>query len=198
MTGGSNDSGLQNTPPITAAMREAARRQPNGWVYVIDPAFDPNGRVPPEGIAGAYPVDDNGEIVPTFQPNERYRPTPKGLHLPEPTDALDDVLQRTTTGWASEDRLRAVLLDSNVLVIGQDPADDERHALLVHEDDQGRLAVYAFTAEAHAQRAQVRHSRRVAVRDLLREWPPGADLVLNAGGPASVRIPADKVDSLAA
>lgn len=66
---------MEHEPEITDVMRAEARTKPGGHVYVIDPAFapdGPNGAVPPEGIIGAYPVDANGDVVPTFQPNPNY------------------------------------------------------------------------------------------------------------------------------
>jgi hypothetical protein len=38
-----------------------------------DPRFDPKGRVPREGIMGAWTVDQQGQIVGEFQRNPRYR-----------------------------------------------------------------------------------------------------------------------------
>jgi hypothetical protein len=49
-----------------------ARQWPNGWVYRISSHFDPNGRVPPEAIVGAWNVDADGRIVGDFIPNEKY------------------------------------------------------------------------------------------------------------------------------
>jgi len=58
----------------TDAARAEARKRPNGWVYVIDGAFDPDAAVPPDAIAGAWKVGSAGEIVGEFIPNPNYRP----------------------------------------------------------------------------------------------------------------------------
>ena len=52
----------------------AARKQRNGWVYVIDPRCpDPRGPVMPEDIFGAFEVRD-GELVPgSYRGNGEYR-----------------------------------------------------------------------------------------------------------------------------
>ena len=65
----------QNPVEPTVAERREAKKWPNGFLYRIDPACDPNGRVPPEGIQGAWPVDAHGSIVGEFRPNPNYRPS---------------------------------------------------------------------------------------------------------------------------
>ena len=62
---------ISGRQPPQAAIEEA-KQNPNGWVYEIDERFDPNGAVPPEGIVGAWKVDDNGIIVGAFIPNRAY------------------------------------------------------------------------------------------------------------------------------
>ena len=58
---------------ITADVLQAARQNPDGWVYKIDSAFGPNDNVPPEAIVGAWKVDSSGNIVGAFIPNPNYR-----------------------------------------------------------------------------------------------------------------------------
>jgi hypothetical protein len=60
-------------PTPTPEMHEEARRNPNGWVYVIKGMSDPNGVVPPERIVGAWKVDAAGKITDEYTPNEKYR-----------------------------------------------------------------------------------------------------------------------------
>lgn len=63
-------------PEITDAMREEARKRPNGYVYCIDPNYAPDGvdgAIPPEGIIGAYPVDADGNVLNEFQSNPNYK-----------------------------------------------------------------------------------------------------------------------------
>lgn len=58
----------------TVEMEGEAKKNPNGWVYVIDGSYGPNDAVPPEDIAGAWKVDAHGVIVPgSFQPNPKYK-----------------------------------------------------------------------------------------------------------------------------
>ncbi|HEU4369677.1 MAG TPA: hypothetical protein VFV05_15765 [Methylomirabilota bacterium] len=60
-------------PEPTAAMREEARRNPGGWVYVVDGTFGPNDVVPADRIIGAWKVDRRGELTGKFKPNRDYR-----------------------------------------------------------------------------------------------------------------------------
>ena len=39
-------------PPFPDALLAEAAATPGGWVYAIDPADDPDGAVPPDGILG--------------------------------------------------------------------------------------------------------------------------------------------------
>ena len=55
----------QSDPRVvpTQEMVQEAKRNPNGWVYVIQGNYGPNDGVPPEAIAGAWRVDASGSIV---------------------------------------------------------------------------------------------------------------------------------------
>ena len=55
---------LAKHAPLVDSFRDEARRQREGWVYVIDARTpDPAGTVPPEDVLGAVEVKD-GEPVP--------------------------------------------------------------------------------------------------------------------------------------
>ena len=68
-----NDAWLDSLAP-TPGERAEARSFPGGWIYRIDARFDPDGRVPPEGIIGAFEVDPDGDLTGLFVPNDGYRP----------------------------------------------------------------------------------------------------------------------------
>lgn len=59
---------------ITPGAIAEARKNPGGWVYVIDGRYDPKDGVPPEAIKGAWKVDENGNIIGQFIPNPNYVP----------------------------------------------------------------------------------------------------------------------------
>jgi hypothetical protein len=60
--------------PFPPGLLDAAKEQPGGWVYEIDPRFDPDGAVPPEGIKGAWKVGPDGVPTGKYQANDRYQP----------------------------------------------------------------------------------------------------------------------------
>lgn len=57
--------------PSKEAILEA-KKNPNGWVYVIDSAFENEEDIPPQAILGAWKVNEIGEIVGEFIKNENY------------------------------------------------------------------------------------------------------------------------------
>lgn len=66
-------------------MLEEARTRPGGWVYVIDPAFAPDGAdgvVLPEGIVGAWKVAEDGVPTGEFEKNSRSVADNLALQLP--------------------------------------------------------------------------------------------------------------------
>lgn len=63
---------MKDRIPPPEAIAEA-KHHPNGWVYVIDDAYNANEHVPPSAIAGAWKVDADGNITGEFIPNPNYR-----------------------------------------------------------------------------------------------------------------------------
>jgi len=57
--------------PSEEAKKEAINH-PNGYVYVIDGSYAGKEDVPPEAIAGAWKVDETGNIEGNFIPNPNY------------------------------------------------------------------------------------------------------------------------------
>lgn len=175
-------------PPITDAMRANARQNPNTWLYVIDEAFDPGGKVPPFAVVGAYPVDDEGQIIDDFHANERYRPSPKALGLPEPGNELERVLQLVWTAHLPASALTAAVLSAALHVYAVSPV---QNTLTGCYDRSGRVVVPAFTR-----------------RELLpRDWPcsralsgrtlasllAGHPLAINPGRRVGAVIPAERL-----
>jgi len=62
----------KKSKPTEKAIAEALKN-PNGWVYVLDEAFEAVTDVPPEAIKGAWKVDGNGCIIGNFMPNPKYK-----------------------------------------------------------------------------------------------------------------------------
>ncbi len=59
--------------PTEVAIAEALKN-PNGWVYVLDKAFEGTSEVPKEAVKGAWKVSSDGKIVGNFIPNPNYKP----------------------------------------------------------------------------------------------------------------------------
>ena len=55
-------------------MIQEAKNNPGGYVYELNPKYDPNGAVPPQGIKGAWKVDEQGKITGEYVPNSNYKP----------------------------------------------------------------------------------------------------------------------------
>lgn len=75
-TTGTIDRVTEAPREFPAAMLAEAATQPGGWVYEIDPAFDPDGAVPPEGIRGAWKIGEDGLPTGEYRANANFIPSP--------------------------------------------------------------------------------------------------------------------------
>jgi hypothetical protein len=175
-------------PPITPAMREAARAQPGGWVYAIDPAVDPNGRVPGWAVRGGYRADEQGGIHGDFVPNPDYRPSPAVLGLPQPANDLERALQLTATGYGDEEQLMNTLLDANLFLFAQH---DQPGRLYIRRDPSGRATLQAFSSESQLP-TEWTTWQQSRTRDLAPALA-GCDLQINPGSPVTVKIPGEAI-----
>ncbi|MFI5615289.1 type VII secretion system-associated protein [Amycolatopsis sp. NPDC051903] len=166
-------------PALTPELRERARQSPDSWLYVVDPAFEGAEEVPGVAIAGAYRVDERGEIAGGFQPNPDYRPTPLALGIPAPVNEVEAALQAVITGQGDDSGVRTALLAATVYV----PAAPDRPVVPVpHEDGE---VVPAYTSEGYLPAPPPgQEFRPVPVREL-----GGRDLLLNPGSALEVRVP---------
>ncbi len=62
---------MDKIKPANEAKKEAIKN-PNGWVYVLDKAFENEKDVPSEAIKGAWKVNSKGKIIGDFIPNPNY------------------------------------------------------------------------------------------------------------------------------
>jgi hypothetical protein len=183
-------------PPITDAMRKSALDNPNSWLYVVDPAFDPQSEVPPWGFVGAYPVNSIGEIESRFAANDAYRPSPTALGWPEPTTALERIIQLAKAGHRPIQDLPAAVLDATLLIFQPTEAEIGKGGLVAFPDQySGRLVVPSCTSVDHVPAS----------------WPgwcsmPGREIVaalggcplaINADDPISAIIPAELLTAFA-
>jgi hypothetical protein len=72
---------MTDMEPTPEAIAEA-KRNPGGWVYVIDGAYGPDEAIPPERIRGTWRVDEAGHITGEFIPNPYFMPIPSASDSP--------------------------------------------------------------------------------------------------------------------
>lgn len=169
-------------PPITDEMREQARQTPDSWLYIVDPGYEESGEdVPPQGVVGAYRIDSDGEIDEQFHHNDEYVPATPEF---EPTNELERVLQRISTGDAPDSDLPHAVLDADILLYA-DGTDDS--ALYAAEMSDGTQLVPACTSEARVPEHWPAHRAvpGAALPDLLN----GFDLGVNLDDPVRAVIP---------
>ncbi|SEE62182.1 type VII secretion system-associated protein [Streptomyces sp. TLI_105] len=164
-------------PPVTEEMRAAARRMPGGYLYAVDPAFDPQGEVPGHGIRGAFRIDADGEIT-DYMANERYRPTPVALCFPPATDAVDEAAQLASTGYGSQEAVVQALESATVAVAG--PALSRK----MFRRKPRETAI--FTAPIHMSEGVA--TTRMSGAELLSALPQQAVIHINPGSPGAYRL----------
>ncbi|MER7077379.1 ADP-ribosylglycohydrolase [Saccharopolyspora kobensis] len=189
-----NTTQQPNRPVITPAMREQATKQPNTWLYVVDPIFtDPNAEVPPWGFIGGYRVDEQGEITDDFSPNPNYRPSPVALRLPAPTNDVERALQLTTTGYAQGHALLTAMLDAELILFAQ----PQGTGLFTMEHESGRRQLQVFTSENFLP-PNWTSWQRMTGRQLAGHNPAGIDIQVNPTSPVKARLPAEDLIKAAA
>ncbi|PBC81413.1 DNA-binding transcriptional activator of the SARP family [Streptomyces sp. 2224.1] len=178
-------------PPVTEALRAQAAQQRGGYVYAIDPYFDPNGAVPPYGIVGGWSVGSAGQLV-SFTHNQNYRPSPTALEFPPPVTALDQALQRAVTGYGSEQELLAAFHDATLILFSQ----EGQTGLYTVVEDDGSRYIPAFTHPTHTPDAwhqwQQATGRHLAATGLPVRLNPGHRISLTIPGAAGNQAGGEK------
>ena len=173
-------------------VRAEAKKAPGKWLYTFDPAYDPDGDVPPIAIIGAWKVDDEGEPT-EFLPNPDYRPSPMALALPEATDPVDAAVQWAATGHAPLDAVAAALVGATVYLVPDEEAVGE---LITYQDDEGPL-VQVFTDPRHAP-PTVPRLQAITIAELSGVLPDDTAIVINPGAAVSVRLAAADIRDVVA
>jgi hypothetical protein len=125
---------------------EFARCNRGLQAFVVDPEFDPDGRVPGWGVRGFYPVTADGDLeTDGWTANPHYRPGPLTRGWPRPRNRLDRALQLTAAGHQPEALLLAALAAEPVVVATVAGYPDQVPVI----DDHGRDTINLFTAEDH-------------------------------------------------
>ncbi|GDY33836.1 type VII secretion system-associated protein [Gandjariella thermophila] len=167
-------------------MRQQARANPGQWIYSIDPDIgDPNGQVPGWAIRGGYPTTPDGQIdTRGYRANPNYRPGPRTLGLPRPTNRVERALELAATGYGPKENLLRALADAELcmLTVPGQPG----HVLVADEAGRSMLVGYTSPTRVPAGTSYL----QVPVRTLL-PGLGGALLRLNPGTPPTVTLPGD-------
>lgn len=161
-------------------MNEDSVEEP-GWTLLIDPTWEPTGDEdpPPEMVLGGWERHADGSTG-KFQANPGYRPA----NEESPTDPVDAVLRDVAREGHGADDLLPVLDDAVVEV-----ALDDDGLALVEPAPDGMPSVLVATAPAHRHRVGAADWLGTTVREIVSLLPDsGIDVLLNPGGPASIRL----------
>ncbi|WP_328607652.1 type VII secretion system-associated protein [Amycolatopsis sp. NBC_00345] len=170
-------------PPVTPELRERARQAPDSWLYVVDPAYADTGDVPGSAVAGAYRVDERGEISGGFIRNADYRPSPQAWGFPPPGNELEAALQAAVTGRGDDAAVRSALLAATVYT----PSSPDQAVIPVQHNDVE--AVPGYTSEGYLPEPPPGQAfRPVPVRELGASLE-GRYLLLNPGSALEVLVP---------
>ena len=179
-------------------MRADAAGSPGSFLYDIDSDFqgDPNGAVPPWAIAGAFPIDSNGQISEeTFEPNPNYRPGPRRSGFPKPTNQVERALELAAAGYGPFDAIVTALVapETELITVTDKKAtvgDDGKVKLSLplfgHKD--GGSAILAYTS-AERVNPETTTNPGLPVSSLIAMGMFNeSDLVINNDSPPMARI----------
>ncbi|MGW0432138.1 type VII secretion system-associated protein [Micromonospora sp. NPDC003197] len=161
--------------------REAQQR----WVVLLDAPWsgEADGPVPTEAMIGGWPIRDDGTALP-FEPNPDYRPR----HPDAPTDPVDAATRMVVAGHASGETVLWALRDSVLWL-----AVDETGAPEVDVAPDGVRCVLVATSGQHRDRIDGPRWRQVSGAQLAVALPEHTDVLVNLGGPATMRLIGDVV-----
>jgi hypothetical protein len=181
------EGATENMPSVPDEIREAARLAPDHWLGMVDPTWNGEGAPPAWAVVGQWRSGMDGEIV-EWQDNEEYRPSPKALGWPEPTDDVDAAVQLAATGYGpGEDVVRALaeLPEAAVFVApGGDP-------LSATAPDGETPVVPLFTSPVHLHTSGRLAFELLPVSDVLDRLPEGHLLYLNPSAAVSMTVDTD-------
>ncbi|MFE4627274.1 type VII secretion system-associated protein [Streptomyces mirabilis] len=163
-------------------VREAAAKSPGSVHPVVDPAWEGAGQPPTWATLGNWVSDERGEVC-EWRENLEYRPSPRHLGFPEPTDETDEAIQLAVTGYTEDTKVFETLLAADVAVL----LAPDRQPLVVALQD-GLPAVPVFTSTAHLRSAGQMASDVVAVTELMDLLQVDSRLYVNAASHISLVV----------
>lgn len=172
-------------PPVPDEIKEAARRAPDHWLGMVDPAWTGEGTPPNWAVVGEWRSGLDGEIE-EWRANEEYRPSPQALDWPAPTDPVDEAVQLAATGYGPGDAVTETLAGAEVAV----PLAPGGAPLSATSPD-GEAVVPVYTSPTHLHAGGRLGYGLFAVPDLLERVPDGHMLYLNPSGPVGMTVHTD-------
>ncbi|KAA2264235.1 type VII secretion system-associated protein [Solihabitans fulvus] len=163
---------------MTEPVARQGRREE--WLFLPDPRWQPAEDGPPPlwAVVGGWRLDGAGRPG-LFQPNPEYRPADEAV----PTDPIDAVLRLVAGGEAAPEAAVAALCAAFVEV-----AYDEVGSPIVALAPDGVPCVLVVTAAAHRAWVAAAAWRQLTAAELVELVPAGADILVNPGGPAAMRL----------
>lgn len=174
-----------DSPPLPEEFLEAARLAPDHWISAIDPGWTGDGLPPAFAVAGRWRTGPTGEVE-EWEGNEDYRPSPRALDWPEPTDALDAALQGAVTGYGPPEEVARALAEAELLVL---TSSDGSPVTATAAD--GTPVVPVFSASTHLDLVGGFAFARRTAADLLPDLPSEHRLYVNPAGPAGAVLAPD-------
>ncbi|GGS99980.1 type VII secretion system-associated protein [Streptomyces cinerochromogenes] len=182
----------RDAPGIPPDLRAAAKRAPDHWLGMVDPAWSGEGPPPSWAVRGEWRTDAAGEIV-EWRENEEYRASPSARGWPPPTDEVDEAVQLAVTGYGPAEEVTRRLAEAEVAV----PVDPEGRPLLAATPD-GIPVIPVHTSAAQVDALGRLAYEAVPVTLLLDLLEPEQRLLLNPGGAASLLLETDALRRAAA
>lgn len=183
--GGEPSEGAAGTmPPVPDSIREAARRAPDHWLGMVDPAWAGEGAPPSWAVVGQWRSSLEGEIV-EWRDNEEYRPSPSALGWPEPADAVDAAVQLAATGYGPGEAVTEALAALPEAAVFVTPQGDPLPATA---PDGTTPVVPVFTSPGYLRAAGRLAYALMSVRDLADRIPAGHVIHLNPSAPVSMTV----------
>ncbi|MEU8256625.1 type VII secretion system-associated protein [Micromonospora inaquosa] len=155
------------------------------WMLLLDSDDDldeESPEVPPvETIVGGWLVEDDGTAG-RFEANPLYQPR----NADSPTSPVDAAAKLVATDRADVSLVLRALRDSLVAV-----ALDEAGEVTVASAPDGVACVVVASSGLDQARVDAPQWRQVDLTELVRLIPEGLDVLVNPGGPRSMRLLAD-------
>ncbi|WP_371652122.1 type VII secretion system-associated protein [Streptomyces mirabilis] len=183
------EGATENMPPVPDEIREAARLAPDHWLGMVDPTWRGEGSPPAWAIVGQWRSGLDGEIV-EWQDNEEYRPSPKALGWPEPTDAVDAAVQLAATGYGPGEDVTRALAGLSEAAVFVTPDGDPLRATA---PDGETPVVPLFTSPVYLHTSGRLAFELMSVSDVLDRLPEGHLLYLNPSAPVSMTVETDRL-----